>query len=287
MKTSEKSKKNIVICAALPYANGSLHLGHVAGLIGSDILARYFRMKKHPVLFVSGSDCHGTPIVFEAEKQSTTPHKIAEKYHQEFVDTLIKGMNFSYDFYTKTTSKVHQELVQEIFLVLYEKGYIYKKTEKLPYCENCSKFLPDRYIEGQCYLCAFESARGDQCDGCGNLMNTNNIINPQCKFCKETPLWKDSEHFFLKLSAFEEDLKKWVKESSGWKTNAKNFTLKFLANGLHDRSITRDVSWGIPIPLPGYESKNIYVWFEAVCAYLSASKEWAQKINQPNEWKKF
>lgn len=278
-------RKRILIAAALPYANGSLHFGHVGGLIGSDVLARYFRLNQDSVLFVSGSDCYGTPIVFEAEKQNVHPSKIANKYHQEFIDTLINGLNFSYDFFTKTTSPVHEKTVQEMFLSLYKKELIYKKVESLPYCENCEKFLPDRYIEGECYLCHYDSARGDQCDGCGSLMETKKIINSRCKICKETPVWKNSEHFFLKLSSFEKELKSWVKKSKGWRTNAKNFTLKFLDQGLHDRSITRDTDWGVPIPIEGYETKKIYVWFEAVCAYLSASKEWALQENQ--KWEDF
>ncbi len=280
-------KKKILIAAALPYANGSLHLGHVAGLIGSDVLARYFRIKGDDVLFVSGSDCYGTPIVFEAEKQNSTPSSIAEKYHQEFQETLIDGMNFSYDFYTKTTSKEHHKTVQKIFTKLFNDGYIYKKTENLPYCPSCEKFLPDRYIEGKCYLCGFDSARGDQCDNCGNLMNTKELIKPKCKTCENTPKWKSSEHFFLKLTSLEKDLKKWVKESKGWRIGAKNFTFQLLLQGLHDRSITRDTLWGVPVPIKGYERKKIYVWFEAVCGYLSASKEWSKKIGKDKEWEKY
>ncbi len=279
--------KKIFIGAALPYANGSLHLGHVTGLIGSDILARYFRLNSDSVLFVSGSDCHGTPIVLEANKKQVNPSDIAEKYHKEFVETLINGIGFSYDIYTKTTTKNHQEVVSDIFLKLYEKGYIYKKSEKLPFCESCQRFLPDRYIEGECYLCKFDSARGDQCDNCGNLMDTKKLVNPKCKICGSFPQWKDSEHFFLKLTSFEDKLKKWVKESKGWKINAKNFTIKLLEKGLVDRSITRDIDWGIPVPLKGYEFKKIYVWFEAVCAYLSGSKEWAESINNKDKWKDF
>ncbi len=286
VKIKQKTmNRKIMIGAALPYANGSLHFGHVAGLIGADVLARYFRLNGDSVLFVSGSDCHGTPITFEAEKQKTHPSIIAEKYHREFVETLIGGMNFSYDFFTKTTSDIHRETVQDIFLELYKKKDIYKKTEKLPYCEKCKKFLPDRYIEGECYLCRFTSARGDQCDGCGSLMETKKIIKSKCKICKSPPLWKDAEHFFLRLSNFEKELKKMVKESSGWRINARNFTEKILDQGLHDRSITRDTEWGVSVPLQGYEAKKIYVWFEAVCAYLSASKEWS--ILNKKSWEDF
>ncbi len=279
--------RKIFIGAALPYANGSLHLGHVTGLIGSDVLARYFRLNSDSVLFVSGSDCHGTPIILEADKQGVSPSDIAEKYHKEFIETLVDGLGFSFDFYTKTSTEKHLQVVQEIFLKLYKNKDIYKRTDKLPFCEKCQKFLPDRYIEGKCYLCGFESARGDQCDNCGNLMDTKKLVESRCKICGDSPEWKDSEHFFLRLTKFQDELKKWVKESEKWKLSAKNFTFKLLEQGLIDRSITRDINWGIPVPLKGYESKRIYVWFEAVCAYLSGSKEWAESINNKDKWKDF
>ena len=280
-------KKKIFIAAAWPYANGSLHLGHVAGLLGADIIARYKRLCSEDVLFVSGSDCHGTPIVIEAERQGVHPSVIADKYHQEFIETLVRGLNFSYDIYTKTTTENHQKIVQEIFLKLYHNGYIYTKTEKLPYCSNCQRFLPDRYVEGECPICHFINARGDQCDECGNLINVSQLLNLRCKICKELPDWRPSEHFFFKLSAFQNQITKWVEESKGWRLNAKNFTLNLLKQGLNDRAITRDIEWGIPIPLAGYEHKRIYVWFEAVCGYFSASKEWAEFQKQEDLWKKF
>ncbi len=280
-------KKQILVAAAWPYANGSLHLGHVAGLIGADIIARYHRLHGDDVLFVSGSDCHGTPIAVEAEQQGVHPSVIADKYHKEFVETLISGLNFSYDIYTKTTTETHQKVVQDIFLKLYRENYIYTKTEELPYCQNCQRFLPDRYVEGECSICHFQGARGDQCDECGNLLDPRQLVNPRCKICFQSPEWCPTEHFFFKLSAFQDKLKKWVEKSQSWRINAKNFTVKFLEQGLHDRAITRDTQWGIPIPLSGYESKRIYVWFEAVCGYLSASIEWSQVHGTKDLWQKF
>ncbi len=279
--------KKIFIGAAWPYANGSLHLGHVAGLIGADILARFYRLRGHEVLFVSGSDCHGTPIAVEAERQGIVPSEIAEKYHNEFKETLISGLSFSYDLYTKTTTENHQKVVQEIFLKLYKTGHIYLKELKLPYCHNCRRFLPDRYIEGECPVCHFGAARGDQCDECGNLLDPDQLIKPHCKICGNSPEWLPSEHFFFKLSSFQDQIKAWVENSAGWRVNAKNFTLNLIKQGLPDRAITRDIEWGVPIPLPGYESKRIYVWFEAVCGYLSASKEWAHLNGQDELWKNF
>ena len=280
--------KNIFIAAAWPYANGSLHLGHVAGLIGADIIARYFRLHGDEVLYVSGSDCHGTPIAVEAEKQGVHPSIIADKYHEEFRETLIDGLNFSYDNYTRTTTENHKKVVQDLFLKLHDKGYIYTKTENLPYCPNCRRFLPDRYIEGTCPKCDFNNARGDQCDNCGNLLNPIDIIKPRCKTCGNEPEWRDSEHFFLKFSPFAKELKKRAEKlGDGWRVNAKNFTIQLLEQGFNDRAITRDIEWGIEIPLPGYETKRIYVWFEAVCGYLSASIEHSNDINEPDKWKNF
>ena len=286
MSSNPNKNKNILVAAAWPYANGSLHLGHVASLIGADILARYHRSRGDDVLYISGSDCHGTPIIIEAEKQGVSPEKIALKYDKEFRKTLIEGMGFSYDLFSKTTSPTHKKVVQEIFLDLYNKGYIYKKIQNLPFCEKCQKFLPDRYIEGICPKCNFNNARGDQCDGCGNLLDPKELKEPQCKICGSSPVWKDSEHFFLRLSHFQKDLLGWIKKSKNWRLNAVNFTTNFLENGLEDRAITRDSSWGVPIPLSGYKGKCIYVWFEAVCGYLSASKEFSIDFGKEKYWKK-
>ena len=279
--------KKILVAAAWPYANGSLHLGHVAALLGADITARHARSCGHDVLFVSGSDCHGTPIALEAEKQGVHPREIAEKYHAEFRQNLIEGLKFSYDLYTKTTTDNHRDVVQEIFLKLQHDGAIYTKTEEHPFCPSCKRFLPDRYVEGECPICHFGNARGDQCDECGNLLDPNQLLKPQCKICGNPPEWRPSEHFYLRLSTFQEQLKGWVEKSEGWRSNAKNVTLGLLKEGLHDRAITRDTEWGIPIPIPGYAGKSIYVWFEAVCGYLSASKEWAKLRGQDNLWEKF
>ncbi|MEX0909783.1 MAG: methionine--tRNA ligase [Candidatus Paceibacterota bacterium] len=287
MKGDKPMNKKILVAAAWPYANGSLHLGRVAGILSADIIARYARSAGNEVLFVSGSDCHGTPIAVEADKLGVHPREIAEKFHQEFQHDLIENLKFSYDCYTTTTTENHQRVVQEVFLKLYNDGVIYTKTEDLPYCASCKRFLPDRYVEGECPICHFDPARGDQCDECGNLLNPDQLLKPQCKLCGKSPEWRPSEHFYLRLSAFTERLREWAKDSEGWRANSKQFTLGLLKEGLPDRAITRDTNWGVPIPLPGYETKRIYVWFEAVCGYLSASKEWAQKQGQENLWEKF
>ena len=213
MNTNEKRK--IFIGAAWPYANGSLHLGHVAGFIGSDFVARYHRLKGDNVMFVSGADCYGTPISVKAAETGVEPKEIALKYAKEFKENLVDGLGISYDLFSKTLSLEHHKIVQGLFLDLYNVGYIYKKIQNLPYCETCQRFLADRYIEGKCPKCGFDNARGDQCDECGSLLDVKDLINSKCKICGNEPTWKDTEHFFLKLSAFSERIAKWVSESHG------------------------------------------------------------------------
>ncbi|MBI2633218.1 MAG: methionine--tRNA ligase [Parcubacteria group bacterium] len=278
-------EKNIFIGAAWPYADGSLHLGRIAGLLAGDVLARFHRLRGDRVLYVSGSDCHGTPITVCAEKENKNPADIAEFYHQEFSRTF-QQLDFSYDVYTKTTTDNHKTVAQDMFLQLYKKGYIYVKNQTLPYCEKCAAFRADRYIEGICPKCGYEDARGDQCDKCGAILNALDLKNPRCKICKNAPIPKETEHFFLKLSAFEKQLTGWI-QSKNWKSNAKNMSLNFIKEGLKDRAVTRDLSWGVAIPLPQYEQKKLYVWFEAVIGYLSASIEYSKKIGDENYWKGF
>ncbi len=279
--------RKILIGAAWPYANNSLHLGHVSGLLGADILARYFRQSGADVLYVSGSDCHGTPIVVAAEEQNLEPKEVALKYHEEFKKNLIEGLEFTYDNYTTTLTENHEKIVQEFFLKLYEQGDIYTKTEEQPFCPKCDRFLPDRYIEGTCPKCGFKGARGDQCDECGNMLDAKDLIDPKCKTCSTTPEFKETEHFFLKLSAYQEKIAILLSKSENWRPNAKGFTKKLLDEGIRDRAITRDTTWGIPIPINGYETKSIYVWFEAVCGYFTASVEHAKNVASPDLWKEF
>lgn len=283
----KKTNKSVFIGSAWPYANGSLHLGHIAGFIGADFLARFHRAKGDKVLFVSGSDCHGTPIEVKAEQMGVPPQEIVETFDTEFRHNLIDQIGFSFDLFYKTASPFHYKKVQEMFLDLYEKGLIYEKVQELPFCESCNRFLPDRYIEGECPKCHFSLARGDQCDECGSILDAKDLINPKCKNCNETPVFKDSTHFFLKLSAFEEKLTEWVHKQKEWRPNALNFTLKFLEKGLIDRAITRDSKWGIPVPIKGFEDKTIYVWFEAVSGYLTASQKHSMDLEKKDLWKNF
>ena len=279
--------ENILICTAWPYANGSIHLGHIAGCyLPADIFARYQRLNGNNVLMVSGSDSHGTPVTITAESQGISPEEVANTYQKEFL-TAWDNLGISYDLFTSTQTENHTKIVQDIFITLYEKNLIYKDVMSQPFCQSHNRYLADRYVEGICPHCASENARGDQCDNCGNTLDPKDLINIRHKDCTDSPIFKDTEHFFLRLSSFEKDLLKWVNSHSHWKPNVKNFTTGFLENGLIDRAITRDITWGVPIPLDGYEDKRIYVWFEAVIGYLSASIEWASNTNDSSKWEDF
>ncbi len=279
--------ERILVAVAWPYANGSLHLGHLAGCyLPADIFARYHRLKGNQVLMVSGSDQHGTPITVRADREGITPDEVVRKYHTEFLSSW-QTMGISFDLFTSTGTENHRQIVHDIFNNLHQKGYIYTGVMVLPYCPNCQRFRPDRYIEGTCPHCGNTNARGDQCDRCGKTLDPQDLIEPHCSICGTAPEFKNSEHFFLKLSAFQKPLLEWVQQQSHWKSNVLNFTRSYLEDGLIDRAISRDIAWGVPLPLEGYDSKRIYVWFEAVIGYLSASKEWAASKGQPDKWQEF
>ncbi|MFH1381790.1 MAG: methionine--tRNA ligase [Chloroflexota bacterium] len=279
--------EKIFIGVAWPYANGPLHLGHVAGAyLPADIFARYHRTKGNEVLMVSGSDQHGTPITLKAEQEGKKPEEVVAEYHRQFLESWQR-LGISFDLFTTTSTDNHTEVTQDIFLTLLKKGYIYQSAMSQPYCPHDQRFLPDRYIEGTCPFCGFERARGDQCDNCGKPINAPELIKPRCGICGATPVFKDSEHFFLKLSAFEDKLLPWVRQQTHWRPNVFSFTERYLEGGLKDRAITRDIDWGVPVPVSGFEGKRIYVWFEAVIGYLSASKEWAKSHGDSEKWRAF
>ncbi|MCJ7521862.1 MAG: methionine--tRNA ligase [Dehalococcoidia bacterium] len=279
--------ERIFIGVAWPYANGPLHLGQIAGAyLPADIFARYHRIKGNEVLMVSGSDQHGTPVTLRAEKEGKSPEEVVSRYHQGFLDCWEK-LGISFDLFTTTGTLNHAQVVHDLFLTLLDKGFIYKDKMVLPYCSNCRRFLPDRYVEGTCPYCHHPKARGDQCDECGKPLNPVDLIDLSCGICGEAPEIRESEHYFLRLSSFSEQLKPWVQEQSHWRQNVFNFTLSYLAEGLRDRAITRDIDWGVSVPVPGFEEKRVYVWFEAVIGYLSASKEWAESCGDSERWRGF
>jgi methionyl-tRNA synthetase len=279
--------ETVFIGVAWPYANGSLHLGHIAGAyLPADIFARYHRLKGNKVLMVSGSDQHGTPITLRAEQEKKSPQEIVDKYQKEFLDCWQK-LGISWDLFTTTGTPNHTQTTHDIFLKLLDEGYIYKDAVPQAYCPECRRFLPDRYVEGTCPYCNFPQARGDQCDECGRTMNPSDLLNLRCRLCSATPRFEVSEHFFFRLSAFEDRLKSWIKKQTHWRQNVLNLTLGFLEGGLKDRAITRDIDWGVTVPQPGFENKRIYVWFEAVIGYFSASKEWAKSHGDDAAWQPF
>ncbi len=279
--------ERILVAVAWPYANGSIHLGQTAGAyIPADIFARYHRMRGNDVLMVSGSDSHGTPVTLAAESRGVSVEQLFGQYHAEFLDNWER-LGIAFDLFTSTHTDNHAAVAQDMFLKLRENGYIYNDTMMQPYCETDRRFLADRYVEGACPHCGFEQARGDQCDNCGRTLDPQDLLGMACKLCGAAPVIRETEHFFLKLSAFEERILDWVRPKDHWRPNVRNFSVGYLEGGLHDRAITRDIDWGIPVPLDGYDGKRIYVWFEAVIGYLSASIEWAKNSGQPDRWRDF
>ena len=279
--------EHIFLGVAWPYANGPLHLGHVAGCyLPADIFARYHRMAGDKVLMVSGTDEHGTPITISAAKEGVAPAQIADRY-QQLIAQEFEGLHIQWELFTSTRTEQHKETVQKIFLELYDKGYIYLQTQEQLYCPQEETFLPDRYVEGRCPICGAEKARGDQCDACGRTFDAKELVDPHCKLCGAQPVVKETEHFFFKWSAFNDRIAQWLKERQNFRPNVLNFTNNYLREGLRDSAITRDMEWGIPVPLPGYEHKRIYVWWEAVIGYLSASISWAKEEGDPELWRQW
>ena len=277
--------KNILVAVAWPYASGSRHLGHIGGAyLPADIFARYHRVVGNNVLMVSGSDVHGTPITVRADAEGVEPIDIVNKYHNEFLGYWEK-LGISWDNYTTTMTDTHREVVHDIFNKLLEKGFIDKQKSLQAYDPGENKFLPDRYVEGTCPYCSYSEARGDQCDSCSKTLDPEELINPISKISGNKAEFKETEHFFLKLSLLEDQLASWLDEKEGWRPHVINWAKSFVKDGLQDRAITRDLDWGIEIPVDDLGSgKKIYVWFEAVIGYLSASKEWAKNKGNEKEW---
>ena len=276
----------ILIGGAWPYTNYKLHLGHVAGLIGGDLLARYHRAKGDDVIYVSGSDCHGTPITERAKKEHTTPLEICEKYHEGFVNAFNK-MDFSYDLYTKTHTEYHAEKVKEFIKRIYENGAIYEKVEPQAFCEKCNKFMADRELQIVCPKCG-NVTKCDSCD-CGYTPTDEDLIGATCIECGSKVVQRDNKNLYIALSKLQPQIEEFVRENkSKWRINAQNETEKYLKEGLRDRAITRDLSWGIDVPVPGYEDKKLYVWIEAVLGYITATMKVCEEkgLNWEDYWKR-
>ena len=281
--------KSVLTAVAWPYANGPRHIGHVAGFgVPSDVFARYQRMTGANVLMVSGTDEHGTPLLVQAEKEGLTVQELADRYNRQIVHDLA-GLGLSYDLFTRTTTRNHYAVVQELFRGLHDNGYMVKETTMGAISPSTGRTLPDRYIEGTCPICGADGARGDQCDNCGNQLDPADLINPVSKINGETPQFVETEHFLLDLPALADALSAWLKERKDWRPNVLKFSLNLLED-IRPRAMTRDIDWGVPIPIEGWQDNNakkLYVWFDAVVGYLSASIEWAYRIGEPEAWRTF
>jgi methionyl-tRNA synthetase len=276
--------ETIHVSVAWPYANGDMHVGHLAGAyLPPDIFARYHRLKGSRVLMVSGSDSHGTPITVTAEQRGITAREVFETYHHRFLETQ-KQIGISYDLFTHTDTENHHRISQDFFTTLLERGKLYLETQHLLYDEETGRFLPDRLVEGTCYICGYEDARGDQCDNCGNLLDAVQLIDPRSKLTGNTPVVRETDHYFLDLPQFADQLREYLSDKDYWRPNVVNFARR-MVDDLKGRPITRDIDWGIAVPLPGWKTKRLYVWFEAVIGYFSASVEWARNTGQPDAWK--
>lgn len=279
--------KNILVAVAWPYASADIHVGNITGsYLPADIYARFHRLQGDRVLMVSGSDSHGTPITVRADQENITPEEVYKRYHAKFLD-LFQKAGLSYDLFTTTHTENHFRVSQTIFSALKENGYLYAETQKQWYSTSQERFLPDRYVEGTCYICGFENARGDQCDQCGNLLEANGLIDPRSKIDGSTPELRETEHFYLDLGALQPKVVEFLKDREDyWRPNVIRQSLgQILAEDLHGRAITRDLKWGIPVPVSGWEDKRLYVWFEAVIGYLSAAIEWAALNDDQESWK--
>jgi methionyl-tRNA synthetase len=282
------SPKHILAAPAWPYANGPRHIGHVSGFaLPSDMFSRYQRMAGNNVLMVSGTDEHGTPITVQADKEGISPREVADRYNKLISEDLT-ALGMSYNLFTRTTTRNHYAVVQDMFSRLLENGYVFPKTTLGAISPSSGRTLPDRYIEGTCPICGYPSARGDQCDNCGNQLDPTDLINPRSRINGETPQFAEQEHYFLDLPAFTDALGSWLQSKSGqWRPNVLKFSLNLL-DDLQPRAITRDLDWGVPVPLDGWRDrpdKKIYVWFDAVIGYLSASVEWARRSGDPDAWR--
>lgn len=262
--------KNILIGGAWPYANGSLHIGHIAALLPGDIIARYYRANGNNVFYISGSDCHGTPVTIRAKQEGKTPEEISNSYHKEFT-TVFNKMGFSYDLYGKTSDSWHKNFVFDFHKKMYESELVCEKIVPLAYCPVCDKILTDRLVVGRCPNCG-EKTRGDQCDCCGTMFEAENIIEPKCAECGSSIKFKKTKQLFLEISKLKQELSQYLNLHPEWRKNAIAFTKRYIDEGLRDRAITRDLEWGIEVPKEGYENKRIYIWAENVLGYLSASK---------------
>ena len=284
------SKEKIIVTSALPYANGPIHLGHLSGAyLPADIYFRYKRLNGDDIIYICGSDEHGVPITISADKEKVSPQVIIDRFHKLNKDAFEKfGMSF--DNYSRTSLPVHHKTAKEFFLEFYNRGLLNEKKTVQFYDEKAKMFLPDRYVEGTCPNCGFEEARSDECENCGALYEPQDLINPKSKITGETPVLKETSHWFFPLGKYQPRLEKYVDEMNkkyGWKENVLQYCRGWFKDGLKDRAVTRDLDWGVKVPVENADGKVLYVWFEAVLGYISSTKEYSDKTAQPDLWKKY
>ncbi len=280
-------KKKVLVTSALPYANGPIHLGHLAGAyLPADIFVRFCRMCGHDVLYVGGTDEHGVPITISADRQGITPQQVVDKWYPHIRDTFERA-GISFDHFSRTSRPIHHQTSQDIFLKLHEQGLMTARTQKQLYDEQLDRFLPDRYVEGTCNFCGYEQCSGDQCEKCGKPIDPLELKAPRSKLSGSTPIVRETEHLYLKLDKLQPKLEEYLSDKEYWKENVLNFCRGMLKEGLRERAVTRDLSWGIPVPLPGFEGKVLYVWFDAPIGYISSTREWAEQQGDPELWKKY
>jgi methionyl-tRNA synthetase len=281
--------RKILVAVAWPYANGPRHIGHVAGFgVPSDVFARYHRLKGDDVLMVSGTDEHGTPIMVAADREGVSPQELVDR-NSAVIREDLRHLGLSYDLFTRTTTENHHRVVRDVFRTLYEHGFVIERTTLGAFSAATGQTLPDRYIEGTCPICGFPDARGDQCDNCGNQLDPQDLIDPRSKIDGQPPVFKETSHLFLDLPAFRDALRTWIEGQTHWRPNVRRFSLQLL-DELRPRPVTRDLDWGVRVPVPGYEEredKRIYVWVDAVVGYLSASVEWAASGGDPDAWRRW
>jgi methionyl-tRNA synthetase len=281
--------RKILVAVAWPYASGPRHIGHVAGFgVPSDTFARYHRLRGNSVLMISGTDEHGTPVMVAADAAGESPAETAERF-SELIREDLRDLGLSYDLFTRTTTRNHYSVTQDLFRTLYEKRYIFEQETLGAFSASTGHTLPDRYIEGTCPICGYPHARGDQCDNCGNQLDPTDLIDPRSRIDGTAPVFRETKHLFLDLPAFKDQLTAWIESKTDWRQNVRRFSLNFVKE-LKPRAITRDLDWGVPIPVAGYEEladKKIYVWFDAVIGYLSASIEWATNQGTPEAWREW
>jgi len=277
----------ILVTAALPYANGPLHLGHLAGAyIPADVYVRYQRLKGSDVIYICGSDEHGVPITIRADRERASPQEIVDRYHGLMKESF-RRMGIRFDNYSRTSLPLHHRISRDFFLRLHDQGHIQPHEVQQCYCDQCGRFLPDRYIEGECPHCQAPDARGDQCENCGRVLEPEHIISPRCKICGSAPRTRTTTHWYFRLSSFQRQLVEWQKGKPDWRGNVREFSSGWFQEGLSDRAITRDLDWGVEVPLVEAKGKVLYVWFDAPIGYLSSTVEWAENLGDPDRWRRY